>query len=97
VVLHVRSRLGANAKRVAFIWAPNSANGYPFPGGAYANEYTVSLNSTSDPYSPYYPGDDVVDCKFPWLLGVCLLDFNNALVMNVFSLTSFRGRSFNLP
>ncbi|KAJ3417393.1 hypothetical protein HDV05_004858 [Chytridiales sp. JEL 0842] len=62
VVTHIRSRLGANARRVAFIWAPNSGNGYPFPGGVFENKtWTATLNSTSDPYSPYYPGDDVVD------------------------------------
>ncbi|KAI9346460.1 glycoside hydrolase superfamily [Obelidium mucronatum] len=28
-----RNTLGANAKNVAFIWSPNSGNGYPYPGG----------------------------------------------------------------
>ncbi|KAJ3110498.1 hypothetical protein HDU96_006523 [Phlyctochytrium bullatum] len=46
----------------AFIWAPNSGNGYPFRGGKYENKsFTDTLTEKSDPYTPYYPGDDVVD------------------------------------
>ncbi|KAJ3127339.1 hypothetical protein HK101_005598, partial [Irineochytrium annulatum] len=32
MVTAVRTALGPNASKVAFIWAPNSGNGYPYPG-----------------------------------------------------------------
>jgi hypothetical protein len=35
---------------------------YPFRGGLFENKtYTATLNNTSDPYTPYYPGDAYVD------------------------------------
>jgi hypothetical protein len=62
-----------HARNAAMIWAPNYGGGYPFVGGAYqaqpdspyipvldTNKNGV-LDSYDDPYSPYYPGDDVVD------------------------------------
>lgn len=60
--------------KVAMIWAPSYALGYPFAGGAYSIASTTSadfklldtnhdgvLNGLDDPYSPYYPGDSFVD------------------------------------
>lgn len=55
------------------VWSPNDGGGYPFSGGSYeaqpgtpefAELDTNSdgvLNEADDMYSPYYPGDDVVD------------------------------------
>ncbi|TPX73569.1 mannan endo-1,4-beta-mannosidase [Chytriomyces confervae] len=31
-----RNALGANKSKVAFIWSPNSGNGYPYPNGQYS-------------------------------------------------------------
>ncbi|KAI9097199.1 glycoside hydrolase superfamily [Phlyctochytrium arcticum] len=69
-----RVRKGVSDKRkVAFLWAPNSSNGYPFPGGLSSptnNSVDVSTLDTNkdgkydfgdDPYSPFYPGDEWVD------------------------------------
>jgi hypothetical protein len=62
VVTFIRNGLGTNSSQVGFIWAPNSGNGYPFRGGLFENKtYTATLNNTSDPYTPYYPGDAYVD------------------------------------
>ncbi|KAJ3113470.1 hypothetical protein HDU96_003374 [Phlyctochytrium bullatum] len=63
--------------RIAFVWAPNSGNGYPYPGGAFSPvvgnaadaERIRALDSNGDgvfdgkddAYSPYYPGDEYVD------------------------------------
>ncbi|KAJ3096590.1 hypothetical protein HDU96_000719, partial [Phlyctochytrium bullatum] len=60
--------------RVAFVWAPNSGNGYPYPGGAWSPaaadlERIRMLDTNGDgvldgldnPYAPYYPGDEYVD------------------------------------
>ncbi|KAJ3114938.1 hypothetical protein HDU96_001438 [Phlyctochytrium bullatum] len=66
-----------NRSKIAFVWAPNSGNGYPFTNGAYS---PVPGNATDDariraldtngdglfngsdsPYTPYYPGDEYVD------------------------------------
>ena len=63
-VTYIRSKLESNANSVAFIWSPNSGNGYPYRGGQFENAFTKTLTDTSDPYSDYYPGDDYVDCKF---------------------------------
>jgi hypothetical protein len=54
---------------VAFIWAPNSGNGYPFPNSFYSAvvtdpkfEWELDTNKdgvfdgADDPYSPFYPG-----------------------------------------
>ncbi len=73
----------------AMLWAPNSGNGYPFSGGQYeakngTKEFTLLdtdgngiLDMNDDMYTPYYPGDDVVDWvgmsvyhwgqSYPWL------------------------------
>lgn len=62
-----------NSEDIAFIWSPNSGNGYPFNGGPYMIPMThpdyplldTSRNGTlgneDDPYTPYYPGDEWVD------------------------------------
>ncbi|KAJ3023828.1 hypothetical protein HKX48_000516 [Thoreauomyces humboldtii] len=61
-----------NSPSVAFLWAPNSANGYPYVGGefsAFNTSLAVELDTNQngvldakdDPYSPYYPGDQYVD------------------------------------
>ena len=73
VVKAVRDALGANVRRVAFIWAPNAGNGYPFGQAEFSitkasDDYPVldtnkdgELNTQDDPYTPYYPGDEYVD------------------------------------
>ncbi|KAJ3185198.1 hypothetical protein HK101_009822, partial [Irineochytrium annulatum] len=69
--------LGPNRQNVAFIWAPNSGNGYPFPSGAFFPTGSTAegaariaaldtngdgvLDKNDDPYYPYYPGDEYVD------------------------------------
>lgn len=69
----VAAAVHADAPGTAMMWAPNSAEGYPFAGGAMAavpgtadftaldtnGDGTISLQD--DPYAPYYPGDDAVD------------------------------------
>jgi hypothetical protein len=72
IVNRVRAAVGR--ENVAFLWSPNSGNGYPYGQGPFA----ANINSTSfdplldtngdgrfderdDPYTPYYPGDDLVD------------------------------------
>ncbi|KAJ3277273.1 hypothetical protein HK104_003473 [Borealophlyctis nickersoniae] len=73
VVDTIRTAIGAaHRSMVAFVWAPNSSNGYPFA----TLEFSITKNSSdfplldtakngnlsqADPYSPYYPGDDYVD------------------------------------
>ncbi|KAJ3133537.1 hypothetical protein HK101_004449, partial [Irineochytrium annulatum] len=78
VIPYLRNHVGPDlAQHLAFIWAPNSGNGYPYPGGAFfPNGTSVSeqarlkemdtngdgvLTLADDPYLPFYPGDDVVD------------------------------------
>ncbi|KAJ3172990.1 hypothetical protein HDU88_004449 [Geranomyces variabilis] len=58
--------------KIAFLWSPNSSNGYPFLGGAHqpvnATAILTHLDTNKDgkfdmwddPYSPYYPGDEFV-------------------------------------
>ncbi|KAI8906358.1 glycoside hydrolase superfamily [Gorgonomyces haynaldii] len=80
------------AGKVAFVWAPNFGTGYPYPGGSSsitkdsADYKTLdtngdgTLDAKDDPYTPYYPGDDVVDwvglsvywfgLESPWLVNV---------------------------
>ncbi|KND00094.1 uncharacterized protein SPPG_04435 [Spizellomyces punctatus DAOM BR117] len=73
---YTRFRQGISDKsKIAFLWAPNSSNGYPFLGGAYSHVANASASDRAvldtnkdgafdfwdDPYSPYYPGDDFVD------------------------------------
>lgn len=72
VVTHVRAATN-NSDKVAFIWSPNSGNGYPFPGGKYSavlgsEDYKImdsnnngTVDGTDDPYSVFYPGDEWVD------------------------------------
>jgi hypothetical protein len=61
-------------QRVAFVWGPNPGFGYPFPNQRYSINTTSGeefqeldtnrngqIDENDDPYSPYYPGDDVVD------------------------------------
>jgi hypothetical protein len=62
-----------HAPGVATLWAPNSALGYPFLGGAHGagkgsaaaaaldTDGDGALTGGDDPYAPYWPGDDAVD------------------------------------
>jgi hypothetical protein len=72
----------------AMVWAPNEGAGYPFGGGPFeaapgSNERAAldtdgdgELTAADDPYSPYWPGEDVVDwvgmslyfwgLEYPW-------------------------------
>ncbi|KAJ3305161.1 hypothetical protein HDV03_001923 [Kappamyces sp. JEL0829] len=70
---------------IAWMWSPNSGNGYPFAGGdSHANpthpdfkELDTNgdgvLNNKDDAYSPYYPGDDYVD----WV-GISIYHYGNS-------------------
>jgi len=49
--------LHREAPDAAMAWTPNQGWGYPWPGCKFANPHL----SSGDPYTPYYPGDDVVD------------------------------------
>jgi beta-mannanase len=70
VVTAVRAKAGAeNKDNYAFIWAPNSGNGYPF-GNFTGDAASIQILDTNgdgvvgpedDPYSPYYPGNEWVD------------------------------------
>ncbi|KAJ3112965.1 hypothetical protein HK100_002143 [Physocladia obscura] len=42
-ITYWRNALGSNASKVAFIWSPNSGNGYPYPNEA----YSFNVNNTS--------------------------------------------------
>ncbi|KAI8840255.1 hypothetical protein BC829DRAFT_403290 [Chytridium lagenaria] len=70
----ITARIGAsNRDKVAFVWAPNSGNGYPYPGGIASPTPTDPrfqlldtnkdgvFNTEDNAYSPYYPGDAYVD------------------------------------
>ncbi|KAJ2996258.1 hypothetical protein HDV02_006655 [Globomyces sp. JEL0801] len=72
VVDAIRAKSGK--ENVAFLWSPNSGNGYPFPLGPFAikvntPDFDPLLDTNKDgvydirddPYSPFYPGDDYVD------------------------------------
>jgi len=73
------------APGTAMLWAPNSADGYPFTGGRYAaapgsaafaaldTNHDGRLTSADDAYAPYWPGDDAVD----WV-GMSLYDWGNS-------------------
>ncbi|KAJ3075338.1 hypothetical protein HDU98_008421 [Podochytrium sp. JEL0797] len=70
IIPYWKNKLGANKDKVAFIWSPNSGNGYPFsknPPVSAADLKLLDTNSNGvvdefdDPYSPYYPGDEYVD------------------------------------
>lgn len=76
-ITYWRKELKSNIDKVAFIWAPNSGNGYPYPGGLSApnpdnpndaprlalldTNGNGKFDSEDDPYYPYYPGDEYVD------------------------------------
>ncbi|KAJ3103122.1 hypothetical protein HDU96_009393 [Phlyctochytrium bullatum] len=60
----------ARTNRVAFVWSPNAANGYPFgstngiPGAEMSALDTNGdgrLTLADDPFGPYWPGEDYVD------------------------------------
>jgi hypothetical protein len=72
----------------SLVWAPNSSAGYPFTGNftaiAGTDEFRALdtngdgiINALDDAFSPYYPGDDMVDwvgmsvyhygISYPWL------------------------------
>ncbi|KAJ3300806.1 hypothetical protein HDV03_001971 [Kappamyces sp. JEL0829] len=64
----VRTAVKDNLANVAFIWAPNSGNGYPFPDGQYSAlpntaHWDPALDTNGDgkytndddPYTPFYP------------------------------------------
>jgi hypothetical protein len=68
------------------VWSPNDAGGYPFGGGAayeakpgdldyplLDTDHDGTLTQADDAYSPYYPGDDVVD----WI-GLSLYHFGTS-------------------
>ncbi|KAJ3390442.1 hypothetical protein HDU84_007442 [Entophlyctis sp. JEL0112] len=70
----VRAKTNMTGTSLSMVWAPNIGITYPFTGGEYAmpaagtadfelldtNKDGV-VDNNDDPYSPYYPGDDVVD------------------------------------
>ncbi|KAJ3092512.1 hypothetical protein HK100_006928 [Physocladia obscura] len=56
--------------RVAFVWAPNAANNYPFDASLPSNAADATaldtngngkLDPSDDPFTPYWPGADLVD------------------------------------
>jgi hypothetical protein len=61
------------APNVSLVWAPNQGWGYPWSGGAFSVPAESAdfrrldtngdglLDQTDDMYTPFYPGDDVVD------------------------------------
>ncbi|KAJ3194866.1 hypothetical protein HDU67_004574, partial [Dinochytrium kinnereticum] len=67
----INAKIGsADRDKIAYVWAPNSGNGYPYPGGisspAGASDPRFAVLDTNkdglfdkddDPYAPYYPGD----------------------------------------
>lgn len=73
------------AARNAMMWAPNYGGGYPFSGGIHVAEpgspdfdlldtnRNGELDRYDNSYSPYYPGDDVVD----WV-GMSLYHWGNS-------------------
>ncbi|KAJ3209887.1 hypothetical protein HDU67_005830 [Dinochytrium kinnereticum] len=64
-----------NRNMIAYLWAPNSGNGYPYYNQTFSVNPTAIpedrieidtngdkvLNLEDDPYSPFYPGDEYVD------------------------------------
>lgn len=67
-------RNASGAENVAFIWAPNSANGYPYKRSPHSvvvgdAKWDPALDTNGDglydllddPFSPFYPGDEWVD------------------------------------
>lgn len=69
----IAQAIHADAPLTAMLWAPNNGAGYPFSGGEYeatsgSPDFALLdtdgdgvLTEQDDPYTPYYPGDDVVD------------------------------------
>jgi len=49
------------APGVAMAWTPNQAWGYPWPGCMHHDPKVTQGPHGSDPYAPYYPGDEFVD------------------------------------
>jgi hypothetical protein len=89
VVTAMRSNSLTTGK-VAFVWGPNPGFGYPFPNQPFSLTATSGeefealdtnrdgrFDDKDDPYSPYYPGDELVDWvglstyyfgqTFPWV------------------------------
>ncbi|KAJ3104010.1 hypothetical protein HDU96_009074 [Phlyctochytrium bullatum] len=73
-VTFLNNAIGAqNRNRISYIWAPNSGNGYPYPGGISSPNATEArfklldtnsdgkLDAQDNPYTPFYPGDEYVD------------------------------------
>ncbi|KAI8914460.1 glycoside hydrolase superfamily [Gorgonomyces haynaldii] len=75
VVQAFRAKIPDYRDKLAFVWGPNSGNGYPWETSQEVLDGTGSLsefqlldtnkdgivNNLDDPYSPYYPGDEFVD------------------------------------
>jgi Glycosyl hydrolase family 26 len=79
--------LRKDAPLVALVWAPSSGNGYPYGGNSGGNSVADAalldtnkdgkFDSNDDPYSAFYPGDDMVDwigvsiyhygTQYPWV------------------------------
>ncbi|KAI5820278.1 glycoside hydrolase superfamily [Pyronema omphalodes] len=70
----ISKAIKAATKNTLMVWAPNTGVGYPFRGaGKYfpsadSEQYKQmdtnqdgALDANDDPFTPYYPGDDVVD------------------------------------
>ncbi|KAI8913390.1 glycoside hydrolase superfamily, partial [Gorgonomyces haynaldii] len=76
VVDAVRAKVPDRSK-YAFIWAPNSGNGYPFGEGLLDTNNDGKYTIADDPYTPFFPGDDYVDWvgfsiyhygkEYPWV------------------------------
>ena len=92
VVSAVRALAGTT--NVAFVWAPNSGNGYPFPNYTYSAVPGTSnwdplldtngngrYDALDDPYTAFYPGDEWVD----WVgMSVRLFFFNFILPIKTY-------------
>jgi hypothetical protein len=62
-----------HTRDVSMVWSPNIGTGYPFPNGTYSpppgsrraklldTNHDGVLDSSDDPYAPYYPGNRYVD------------------------------------
>ncbi|KAJ3107904.1 hypothetical protein HDU97_002836 [Phlyctochytrium planicorne] len=71
----INNQIGASHRDyIAYVWAPNSGNGYPYPNGVSSPKDSSDsrfklldtnndgqYNNQDNPYSPFYPGDDYVD------------------------------------
>jgi beta-mannanase len=82
LVYAIRNKTMDHPERVAFLWSPNLGVGYPYKGYGLNLPYDPStdtngdgtLSEGDDPYSPYYPGDDVVD----WV-GMSIYHYGNGI------------------